>query len=1308
MANLTQVGNALVKAHAAGDDINGKILADEYRRLESLEQQEPEKSPDDAGIENIFGEGNLAKSAGYVVRALSQPIYEGLTAANVIAEAPQFIGGELTQLWNSADLYFSDESNKLVNEYNELAGKQLADAIRAKEAKGEPIPLDWQEAIVELADRKGKGISFEQASAWSAQKTEGIVNEYLTSGAISENVSNNVIDTLVSDPDENTKVKKILQDVKQSIKDSDVIPSANTVMDESILGAGLKAFGWVLHSAADRLADAGIPEDTADAVVNLASLFAGPKFAKGIKGVKNITGYTDLTKQIYGNAPRKALEKVGVKERLESILKVSDKKHMKDVVDKKTEALQDPNLKATERKKIENELKQARVELRDTEFNWLGGKKETMAWDSTKFAEIDKQTFDLFNDQNTFSNKKKMVEELTNDNAGLLNFRKWAQWGSRSANQASKSAGTVMVQRMQNLFGEVNGWAKGRKMNEKTIEQYNDVVDFIEGTKQRYQIKWTPQMRTLEKNMRELMKEDRALTKYLQEKGKLEAFELDTTFFPRRFLRQEAGAKSNFIGDVTGLKFGDAPIARPKSLSERVYFKLTSKKGFPIFITRGEVGGTPRRVPVLDKKGNQVKDWRGRPKTREVKYEGPHKGEPTISVNKGREIEGNRVYFQTEPGALNKKSYIDKNGKEHGVGEMSPDGALALKLTDAAKKLNEGRGIEKAGDTFIVDGVTYKVENLSRKELHENYVRKVVPDHMSSIIDSINEKRQLQRKIEFEEAWFESSFGKANSKLIKDLTEADIKGPAYDPKNPNKPGSLKPLSFNAKEAGFDRMSNAYFSRRAGDVIGDNFRVYKQKGILGAVSDALVKNMMLNPIPHMHNEVVHYYASLGLSKAGKNTGQSIYNLLFENKDIASKWSKDTQWAHDMVLNRRPLYLRLIEKGMSSMSMNVINTRTWSHLQEINAKKFKEQTGGHKDYKDTAGYRHTWLGLSKGYAKTSEFAQYSMWTSRDVMFMQVVKQKADYMLKLETKAWEKGGKKGPKPVENDALYDKAVKEVETHMPTYRLPETVGPESVLGYTITRKLSQLLQNPEIIIFSRYKHGMVSSGLNTIRDLSASLDPILSRTGKAGKFVSDKLGYKEIQMHRSLRKQALDGLESGTALAMSLYMIYPMMDALFQTLFDSDEVRFRRAGINHVIEVGGYVFSGDKGMDSLRQVLMTINPTLQLAFELMMNTNVYSGQNIVDYNDLLGDGNIEDFASDLLTKGKQTIPQWSNLMRAEDENEEASLRKWTTGQIDLKTKYGKSLGKKAEDMSKQDLKNLDKAMKDGDTEEYLDEYYGR
>ena len=125
-----------------------------------------------------------------------------------------------------------------------------------------------------------------------------------------------------------------------------------------------------------------------------------------------------------------------------------------------------------------------------------------MSWDSNKFEALDKETFDLFNEQHTFSNKKRMVEELTNDNAGLVNFSKWSQIFSRSTNQASKSSGTVMVQRMQNLFGQINGWDKGSKMNTETRNQYNDVVDFIEGYKRNYQIKWTPQMITLENNMR--------------------------------------------------------------------------------------------------------------------------------------------------------------------------------------------------------------------------------------------------------------------------------------------------------------------------------------------------------------------------------------------------------------------------------------------------------------------------------------------------------------------------------------------------------------------------------------------------------------------------------------------------------------------------------------------------------------------------------------------------------------------------------------------------------------------------------------
>jgi hypothetical protein len=79
--------------------------------------------------------------------------------------------------------------------------------------------------------------------------------------------------------------------------------------------------------------------------------------------------------------------------------------------------------------------------------------------------------------------------------------------------------------------------------------------------------------------------------------------------------------------------------------------------------------------------------------------------------------------------------------------------------------------------------------------------------------------------------------------------------------------------------------------------------------------------------------------------------------------------------------------------------------------------------------------------------------------------------------------------------------AIKLVDAHMPTYRMPPRVG-EKILGAKMSRMLSKhILSQPTIAIFARYKHGFVKSGLNTIRDLSAILDPVLSRTGKAGKF---------------------------------------------------------------------------------------------------------------------------------------------------------------------------------------------------------------
>ena len=236
----------------------------------------------------------------------------------------------------------------------------------------------------------------------------------------------------------------------------------------------------------------------------------------------------------------------------------------------------------------------------------------------------------------------------------------------------------------------------------------------------------------------------------------------------------------------------------------------------------------------------------------------------------------------------------------------------------------------------------------------------------------------------------------------------------------------------------------------------------------------------------------------------------------------------------------------------------------------------------------------------------------------------------------------------------------------------------------------------------------MVSSGINTAKDLTALLDPVLTRTGKVGSKVKDVLGYQDIALGRSKKQQALDGMDSGLALGTAMYMIYPMMDALYAVLFDGDEVKMRRAGILHVLETMGKVKSQETGYQSLKQVLLTINPALMLVYEMMMNETTYNGMPIYDVNDLPGGtGNIEDLAGDLGTKLLQTVPQVSTLIHAKDDYDEFDGDKAWGRQWDAKIKTRKQVRSANERKSRLQTMQLNEAMDEGkDLEPYMREYW--
>ncbi len=53
---LEQIGNSIKKAHSLGDIKNAKYLVGKYRELEAELSTAKPKDPNEAGVENLFGE----------------------------------------------------------------------------------------------------------------------------------------------------------------------------------------------------------------------------------------------------------------------------------------------------------------------------------------------------------------------------------------------------------------------------------------------------------------------------------------------------------------------------------------------------------------------------------------------------------------------------------------------------------------------------------------------------------------------------------------------------------------------------------------------------------------------------------------------------------------------------------------------------------------------------------------------------------------------------------------------------------------------------------------------------------------------------------------------------------------------------------------------------------------------------------------------------------------------------------------------------------------------------------------------------
>lgn len=358
----------------------------------------------------------------------------------------------------------------------------------------------------------------------------------------------------------------------------------------------------------------------------------------------------------------------------------------------------------------------------------------------------------------------------------------------------------------------------------------------------------------------------------------------------------------------------------------------------------------------------------------------------------------------------------------------------------------------------------------------------------------------------------------------------------------------------------------HFDPKTAAIIEDFAKVWDNSMWMN-MTNALVKNMMLNPIPHMFNEVMHVWNARGF------TGWVSPGRL---GDLAVSGRR--AWRD--VGNQTQLYRDVMREGGSLLGADPRNKGYFDTIVKDAQKQMFGTPEMERNMKSVAKKLGTTVGNL--YNGVSEASQKAMWFTRDVMYMQLIHES---MMNHEKRT-------GQRMELKDAIY-----EVERHMPNYRLPS-----EVMG---SRSVSKVLRNPNVSMFSRYHYGMVKSLVNTIKDI----DPRNLKTPEG-------------------RQHFREGVDTMLAIGVAMGVLYPLMDSIAEAMF-GEGAEQRRAGPYHLIHAAEQVVEGKKDASALIWPVFTFNPMLLSLGQLAFNKKIFSGKQIYHPDDSAAEiaGDIGEYA---------------------------------------------------------------------------------
>lgn len=330
----------------------------------------------------------------------------------------------------------------------------------------------------------------------------------------------------------------------------------------------------------------------------------------------------------------------------------------------------------------------------------------------------------------------------------------------------------------------------------------------------------------------------------------------------------------------------------------------------------------------------------------------------------------------------------------------------------------------------------------------------------------------------------------------------------------------------------DQLKGYKFAPRVANTL-DDFRGEMAKHpaeTLGKISRILTGSMFWNPLPHIWNVLDHSIVQRGLSAWVSPQG---YTRLW--KTVGPAWKA--------VATQDASYLKFMHEGAGLMYPNVL-------LRDFSGK-VMQQLGQVPEMGAVAkafGYANPVEMVRRVYALSRK----TLWAGNDVIMMQA------YFEKQLQGAGVLG----------------AIKQVEKHIPNYRIPDRVAG--------SRMISQVLQSPFFTAFGRYDYGRLAS---------------------YGAMIKDAV-WKSSSM--ATRAKALDQM---AMLAVMGLVVYPaVLDKVAQAITGDPKAKAGRFGASTIPYLLYEYFHNKQELNQVVRSAMPIGPMLNSMLETYTNRDTFTG----------------------------------------------------------------------------------------------------